>query len=110
MAKLGRQDIINQVQSKKPVDYYEETVIRNVYKLAAGITLTVILVVLLIDGIVTHRLNTLVFGIGATLIGSGQLLEGNDYKQTKKIIIGVIWLLIAIIFIAGSFITKLDQV
>ena len=104
MEKPSKQDIINAVKSEKPVDYYEEAVIRKVYLQAAGITLIVIMAVLVIDYIVAHNFNFLVFGIALTLIGSGLLLEGKNFKQIRKIVSGIIWLLIAVIFIAGSFI------
>ncbi len=104
MEKPGKQDIINIVKSEKPVDYYEEAVIRKVYLQAAGITLIVIMAVLIIDYIVTHSFNFMVFGIGLTLVGSGLLLEGKNFKQAGKIVSGIIWLIIAVIFITGSFI------
>ena len=106
MANLSKEDVINQLKSEKPVDYYGDSVTRKVYLQASGITLIVLLVIFLVELIATRRFDLLVWGIGFTFIGSGLFLEGKNFKKTGKLIFGTISLIAAVIAIIGSFIMK----
>ncbi len=106
MANLSKEDVINQLKSEKPVDYYGDSVTRKVYLQASGITLIVLLAIFFIELIATRKFDLLIWGIGFTFIGSGLFLEGKNFKKTGKLVFGAILLLAAIIAIAGSFIMK----
>ncbi len=99
MGKLSRDEIIKQVQSEKPVDYYESYVNVKIYLKAAYVTLAVSLIVFLLKLFIKHELDILIWGIAFTFIGTGILLEGTGFKKKGKVFGGIFLLIASLIAI-----------
>ncbi len=99
MEKLSRDEILKQVLSEEPVDYYENYVSTKVYLKAACITFGVIFIVFLLKLFLKHELDVLIWGIGFSFICTGILLEGTGFKKKSKIIFGIILLIASLIAI-----------